>query len=868
MPSPPRETAPPRSVTRVAAVSCLLLAVVLVAAQCGGKPVTVLQTEGVRLRRVEVREHAEQANGVVRLPGDWVFEGNALHVVVGGLRRSADMRGAVLEVTRRAGDEDESIEYLAPRLLVDNRSYPVEVREMRVLERRGHPVLRVDGRVRTAEHDFDVSRELAVSSGSTALSITTRVEAQDERAVQVTLGQRIAWGGDAPWVPGVGVLDDDRWHDASFVGSEGLHVGTVFGVQDSSLHLVARYEQHGAMHFIEHTDVFSRPRPSARRAPAYEQSTFVLGNGDLGEAVRQFGWAKGSPFPEALVVLPYSPAGAVITVFTHEGHLPVVHARPDEDGRTIVPLPPLVQEPRDLFTIVASAFGHATSDEAVASVRVPTRTVVDIPRGGRVRISARDASTGAPLLARARIISAEREHPVNLGPDYAADGAGDSVVLKSGEAVVPLPAGRYRVLVTHGPEWTLLDTTVDVTETFRPDVRAQLSHVVDPGSWVPCDFHLHASPSPDSHVTLEDRILSLSAEGIRFAVPTDHNHVTDYGPAIASTQAPSFGTLSGVELTTDQPIFGHFNVYPLTPDPTLPGNGAPPFQATSPVTLFPLLRQLGPDVLVQVNHPRLEGEIGYWDRAGFDPVTGYATQPYSDDYDVVEVWNGFDLARQPSFDRVFTEWQAMLTRGRHVSATGNSDSHLVRYQWPGYPRTYVNTPSGVNDPRALVRALKEGRAFVTSGPFLDVRIGEQGPGDTATLAEHRAHVHVTVRAPEWMDVSTVELWSQGAVIGTWSIAPLRTPPPRRGNSSAPAPVSPIRTDRELDVEFANDAYLVVLVRGDRPMDDYFGRNSIPPMAFSNPIWIDADGDGQGPIDSGDPGNAPRDAGVLVDAGTD
>lgn len=855
--------APARSLTRIAGVACLSFCVILIAAQCGGRPITSLQANGISLRRIDVRETAQRVNGVALLPGDWVFEGNAMHVVVGGGQRPPSMRGAVLELTRRGGNEDESIEFLAPRVLYLNRSFPVDVKDMRVIERDGRPVLRVDGVASTPTVRFDVSRELTLGRVAGSLSMTTRVEAQEESPVEVSMGQRIAWGGDAPWVPGVGVLDDESWHNASFVGTETQDVGTVFGVLDAPVRLVARYEQHGATHFIEHTDVYSRTRTTRLRAPAYERSTLTLGEGDLGEATRRFGWVRGTPFPEVLVSLPYSPPGAEIDVLTADSHLPIVTARPDGRGQENVPLPPLVAETREAFVIVAKAFGHATSDEVHVSAARPTSVVAEIPRGGRVRISVRDAETGARIHSRARIIAANREMPVALGPDYAADGAGDSVVMPTGDALVSLPPGRYRVLVTHGPEWTLHDEAIEVTETFRPDVQALLSRVVNTGEWVACDFHVHASPSPDSHVTLEDRIASLIAEGVQFAVPTDHNHVTDYGPAILATHAEGFGTVSGAEITTADPILGHFNAFPLPINTTMPGNGAPNYLGVTPDSLFTAVHQIDPDTVVQVNHPRLEGGIGYFDRAEFDPTTGIARNPYSDHFDLMEVWNGFDLARKPAFDRVFGEWLAMLTRGRHITATGNSDSHLVRYQWAGYPRTYVFAPRGAGESRELVRSLRAGHAFVTSGPFLQATIDEKGPGDTAALHDHMAHVHVIVQAPPWMDISSVELWSGSAMVGNWAVPPLHAPATRRGAAARPLRVDPIRVNREIEIEFHEDSYLVVLVRGERPMDDYFGRNSIPPVAFTNPIWIDADGDGSAPMDNGDQGNSLVDGGLPL-----
>jgi hypothetical protein len=574
------------------------------------------------------------------------------------------------------------------------------------------------------------------------------------------------------------------------------------------------------------------------------------------------------------VVLAYAPSGSEIRVKTANSLLPVMRARPDVLGIADVPLPPIEHDPEPELVVDASAIGHAPSESLVFRARALRGPIaLEIPRGGRIRIAARDAATGLRIPARARIVGESGTASPTLGPDWSASGAGDAVILALGEVVVPVPTGRYRVIVTHGPEWSLHEQSVEVSETFRPDVQATLRHAVEPGEWVPCELHLHASPSPDSEVPLDDRVASLVAEGIRFAVPTDHNIVTSYAPSIArlALASSTLGTVSGLEATTDLPVFGHFNAFPVPLVEGAPGNGAPPFEGTTPTALFAALRALGPDVLVQVNHPRLEGGIGYFAQMGYAGATGAAVGPYSDDFDLLEVWNGYDLARPDTMLAIFTEWLAMLGRGRRVTATGNSDSHKIRYVWAGYPRTYVRTPGGSSDPAAVLAGLGAGRAFVTSGPFLEATVDEAGPGDIAIVRDGIAHVRVVVRAPAWMEVTRLEVWQEGAVVRSESVPATSTaatpsdatpgaPPTRsrrheRAEPSSVVEPTDLRFETILDVPTTQDGYVVVLVRGERPMDVAFGRAGIPPLAFTNPIWLDVGGDGIAP-DPGDPSPSP------------
>jgi hypothetical protein len=166
--------------------------------------------------------------------------------------------------------------------------------------------------------------------------------------------------------------------------------------------------------------------------------------------------------------------------------------------------------------------------------------------------------------------------------------------------------------------------------------------------------------------------------------------------------------------------------------------------------------------------------------------------------------------------------------------------------WAGYPRTYVSLPAaqagdtgqGIDKP-ALVAALKAGHAFVTSGPFLEATINGQGPGNTVSLTEAAAKMHVTVRAAPWIDVSEVEV-----LLGTTSIARVPvTAGPRRSASPpsdlATARAEGIRFERDFDVPFETSApkFVVVVARGTRAMDDVLPYMPIQPLAFTNPIWL-------------------------------
>ena len=147
---------------------------------------------------------------------------------------------------------------------------------------------------------------------------------------------------------------------------------------------------------------------------------------------------------------------------------------------------------------------------------------------------------------------------------------------ESGLFSVALSPGSYRVLVTHGTEFSHVSQVITLKEGGGEHLSVTLKRLVDTTGWVSTDFHNHSTPSGDNHTKTDDRIINLAAEQVEFAPTTEHNRLYDWTPHIEALGLSAFlHSVPGVELTGSGT---HFNAFPFTPEPDTQDYGAPQWQ--------------------------------------------------------------------------------------------------------------------------------------------------------------------------------------------------------------------------------------------------------------------------------------------------
>ncbi|MAF26437.1 MAG: hypothetical protein CME07_01045, partial [Gemmatimonadetes bacterium] len=443
-------------------------------------------------------------------------------------------------------------------------------------------------------------------------------------------------------------------------------------------------------------------------------------------------------------------------------------------------------------------------------------------------VEARDES-GDSLPARVVLTPDSALPELDLGPEDRAEGSGNTAYIPPGGGDIRLPSGIYDVMVSRGPEYSVYEERVAVSPGGSTTVLATLKHEVDVPGWVSGDFHLHCAPSSDTPLPVPGRVLSLAAEGVEWAIATDHNVVTDYTPVIEGLGLTQWMTSSiGDEITTRSPSFGHFNAWPLDA-----GRVSPPYEGVTPEELFAGARTPLRDEIVQVNHPSIpDWGNQYFDIYGVNSHTGEPENPgWSWDFDAIEVMNGGFIEQGMSNFRIWMRW---LNSGRRITATGNSDSHHIAYSNPGYPRNFVASSSfgpGDSSEEELVAAVLAGRVFVSYGPVLDFRIDGEGLGETV-VPDSSGQVEITcrVRCASWLRVGQGTIYRNAVPVRTFPLA-------------ADAPGVQDITYTWHDRPEADSWYLV-LVEGEAGLDPVEPSEWFRPLAFTNPIRVDADRDGQ------------------------
>ena len=652
---------------------------------------------------------------------------------------------------------------------------------------------------------------------------TTVTNATPAALAKFDLGDAIQWGLAEHFAPGIGHELAGRRPKVMWLGSTGVRES--YGVVAKVGRMATRHGKSWSDVIVEAPDILPG------RSASYTRY-FVVGMGGtttVSDTALALRGASTSRLRGRIVEHEHKApvAGAAIEISDAKG-APVGVAKTDVDGWYSASLAP------GRYRLTVRPMHRAPSPPFQIDV-LPGRQCLysgEVGSPGRARLLVVD-ERGQPVPAKFTFEGVGRTADPFFGPKHLAAGALNVVFAHRGEAGTLIVPGTYRVTASRGIEYTIHQQVVFVEAGETSEIRAMIHRVVPTPGYLAADLHQHAAPSFDSATPLADRVISNVCEGVEIVAMTDHDVHTDVSPVIAQLGLTRHvKALIGVEVTTDQ--IGHFNAFPLPYVHRAPGHGAVDHKDKTAREIFADLRRLNPRTVIQVNHPRA-GKLGYFNCLGLEADTGRSPNAgFCLDFDAVEVLNGKYVS---AAQRVLKDWFSLLNLGHRLTALGSSDSHAPVTQEAGCPRTLLflgtDSPEGITGGMVASAVKVHRRAIVTNGPVVWMAVNDRTPiGATVSDTDGLVTIDVSVTCAPWVMPNRLELVCNGQVVKEFGL---------------PVATDVVRLQQQVRLRVKSDSWFVAVVWGEQslhPVMPPSGSRDVTPFGCTNPIWVDADGDGK------------------------
>ncbi|MCV6622012.1 MAG: CehA/McbA family metallohydrolase [Cellvibrionaceae bacterium] len=588
------------------------------------------------------------------------------------------------------------------------------------------------------------------------------------------------------------------------------------------------------------------------------ENEISLASGRDAAAILNQYWASE---PAIKVQLP-APGLSVFLQRAEDGAV-VNHAMSDSNGIAAVHAPKgqyllRVQERNRVLAEIAISL---PSDQEIIKPELAARADLQLPQGQTMRLS----------------FFAEDGQEIDFSRQafgFVASGKHEEKVIdimlagtESDPKTVSLEPGRYRVIASRGPEYSAHTAKLNVEAGKDNKLTIQTPSLeVSTPNYVHADLHTHAAPSFDNSYPQEQRIRSYIAQGGEVLVATEHETIYDYSRDIAELGLTErLATVTGTEITglvqseTAPHTLGHANAFPLKPQLGQYRSGAPAHENKRWRDVIAAVRKSDPKAVMQLNHPRViynpeeKAEPGsqrynesyllhLLDGRGHDPSQPLTAEQNSSliekdpetgvrdiDFDAIELINGTGAGLH-SYEQLRKDWFAFLKQGVKLVGTATSDSHGQAFgEVVLEPRTLIYMQSDdvkAFDQDDFVAGIKGGNIYGTTGPLIDIALkqGDKQALMGQTLVAKEAVLNLTVNTAQWIDVHTLRVYINGELYQQMPIV--------KGQENM------------LPLSFDKDSFVTVEVEGDRKGLFADIVPVMPPFAFTNPIYVDADNDGK------------------------
>ncbi|MBL9209278.1 MAG: CehA/McbA family metallohydrolase [Opitutaceae bacterium] len=488
--------------------------------------------------------------------------------------------------------------------------------------------------------------------------------------------------------------------------------------------------------------------------------------------------------------------------------------------------------------VISRAPSRVVDDIVVGEFVLDARSRAEVLAQATLEVEVSDAATGRGVPCRLTLVDGE-DALVPLAASAASPLAERTGVVYTGDgrARLGVAPGTYVLHAGRGFEYSVATERVTVAAGDTRRLALTIRREVPTPGLVACDTHIHTLTfSKHGDATLDERMLTIAGEGIELAVATDHNHHADYTEAAARTgMNPHFRSVVGNEVTTKA---GHFNAFPVKA-----GAALPDAQLTDWPALLASIRTVTGARVITLNHPRdVHSNFTPLGPENFNAATGDLKSAPEFAVDAIEVVTS--AAMQSDIMRLYRDWFALLNRGHRVAAIGSSDTHDVSRFILGQARTYAVSQAA--DPAAIdveeiCASFRAGKLLVSLGLLAQMSVDDRFTvGDLATGLGGEVRIVVEVTGPSWVNADRVELFANGIKVRAQPVAATRAVRKARVEWTLPRP--------------AHDVHLVAIATGpgvtapycETPRPYQASSRIFTPRVIgsTNPIWIDADGDGK------------------------
>jgi hypothetical protein len=483
----------------------------------------------------------------------------------------------------------------------------------------------------------------------------------------------------------------------------------------------------------------------------------------------------------------------------------------------------------------------------------------------RIAVSEAETPTSSPLPCRLTFVEKQGTARPDWGDaPHGERGVRNQYFLPYGAENILLTPGRYQLYVSRGVEYDALQVDLELAPGANQVLKLALPHSLK--GQMPNSFSLDAglmtTASASGAAPPEDRVVQAVCEGVNVIVSGDFNKATDLQPTIDRLGLGKWiKAMMGMRLLLHKGTeSAEILAYPLTKDQAakltafLPNvHDVPPDVALSD------LRKAFPNVLLEVTKPS-DPERGYIAHLRFDEnrhtfVDENVPPP---DYDSIQIYEGKKLGLERINYPRYSELQIhrshdMTSKVPPLSPTAFSNSSLPFSQEIGYPRMYLHTDKSdfhqLNEQDVLGR-IRGQKYMVTNGPILSLSAQElpsgeyrKHPGDVIDLTTTRIlRMQMKVLASSWVSVSGVSVHEDGLV--QWATPQIRI---LTGILRYPVMAGPdiivryLSRDSILDgTAFGEHRDLAPIVPN--ALSDFGG--PVHPYAFTAPVFVDKEGDGQ------------------------